>query len=109
MKFMISSASICLNSALKMPRTRAAAVRKCARRSSLTAEPTGVITILLPSRLNTISLPGITPVAMRMPLQIVTCPFSVTSMLTSNSQEFDVVILASERQTCYTDALKHPA
>lgn len=77
---MISSAPSCLNSGFKLPRTRAAAARSFARRSSLTPVPTGVITILLPSKLNDTSLPGATPAAMRMCLGIVTCPLSVMCM-----------------------------
>ena len=80
---MISSAPSCLNSGFRLPRTRAAAARSLARRSSLTPVPIGVITILLPSKLNETSLPGATPAAMRMCLGIVTCPLSVTCMVSS--------------------------
>jgi hypothetical protein len=48
--------------------------------SFLTLLATGVMTILLPSRLKVTSLPGATPAAVRMCLGIVTWPFSVTSM-----------------------------
>jgi len=84
MKFMISSAPIGLNSSLKLSRTRAAAARNCARRSPFTAEPTGVVTILLPSRLNTTSLPGTMPAAMQSRLGVVTCPFSVSNTAVSS-------------------------
>jgi hypothetical protein len=63
MKRMISSAPSCANSSLKLPRTRAAAASSRARRSSLTLVPTGVMTILPPSRLKVTSLPGATPAA----------------------------------------------
>ena len=66
MKFIISSAPSCLNSALKLPRTFAAASLNLALRSSLKPVPTGVMTILLPSRLKLTSLPGATPAASRM-------------------------------------------
>ena len=79
-KIMISAAPSCLNSGFRLPLTRAAAERSFARRSSFTLVPTGVMTILLPSKLNDTSLPGATPAAMRMCLGMVTCPFSVTCM-----------------------------
>jgi len=78
---MISSAPSCLNSVLKLPLTRAAAACSFARRSSLTPVPIGVMTILLPSRLNDTSLPGATPAARRMCFGIVTWPFSVTNIV----------------------------
>lgn len=78
---MISSAPSCLNSGLRLARTRAAAARNFAHRSSLTPVPNGVLTILLPSKLNDTSLLGATPAAMRMCLGNVTCPLSVTCMV----------------------------
>ena len=60
---MISLAPSCLNSGLKLLRTRAAASRSLARLSFLTPVATGVMMILLPSRLNDTSLPGRTPAA----------------------------------------------
>jgi hypothetical protein len=71
---MISSAPSCLNSGLKLLRTRAAAVRSFALWSPLAPVPTGVMTILPPSRLNETSLPGATPAAWRMRLGMVTRP-----------------------------------
>ena len=58
---MISSAPICRNSGARLARTRAAALRIAARRSSRTFVATGVMTIRLPSRVNATSLPGATP------------------------------------------------
>ena len=75
---MMSSASSCLNSGASVPRTRAAAARKVARRSSFAPVPTVVITIRLPSSPKDTSLPGTTPAARRMCLGMVTWPFSVT-------------------------------
>jgi hypothetical protein len=63
---MISSAPSCLNSELRLLRTRAAAARSFARRSPFAPVPTGVMTILPPSMLNETSLPGTTPAASRM-------------------------------------------
>ena len=55
---MISSALNWLNSALRLARTRAAACRSWVRRSIFTFVASGLMMILLPSRLNDTSLPG---------------------------------------------------
>ena len=72
---MISSALSCLNSGPRLSCTRAAALRSVARRSLRTFVASGVMMILLPSRLNATSLPGATPAAARMCLGMVTWPF----------------------------------
>ena len=77
---MISSALSCLNSGGRLPCTRAAALRNVARRSLRTFVANGVMMILLPSRLNSTSLPAVTPAAVRMCLGMVTWPYSVTSI-----------------------------
>ena len=69
---MISCAPNCLNSGLKELLTFAAAERSFARLSLWIWQATGVMTILLPSKLNVTSLPAATPAAARMRLGIVT-------------------------------------